>query len=93
MESIGFTWFTWFHKFSHFRTFYTEKTSLERKKYRQSRGIAVSFWTKFEAVFSARKLKLWLQASFEPTWCRGKWGHVEHGAKRNILLFLHETSS
>jgi hypothetical protein len=23
---------------------------------------------------------------------RGKWGYVEHGAKRNILLFLHETS-
>jgi hypothetical protein len=22
---------------------------------------------------------------------RGKWGYVEHGAKRNILLFLHET--
>jgi hypothetical protein len=23
---------------------------------------------------------------------RGKWGYVEHGAKRNILLFVHETS-
>jgi hypothetical protein len=49
----------WFHlqyifycKFSHFRTFYTEKTSLERKKnFRLSRGVAgvgVGFWTKFE---------------------------------------------
>jgi hypothetical protein len=23
---------------------------------------------------------------------RGKWGYVEHGAKWNIPLFLHETS-
>jgi hypothetical protein len=52
----------WFHlqkkkffycKFSRFRTFYTLKTSLERKKiFRLSRGVAglaVGFWTKFEA--------------------------------------------
>jgi hypothetical protein len=35
------------------------KTSLERKKIRLSRGVA---------VLSARKLKFWLQASFEATW-------------------------
>jgi hypothetical protein len=36
--------------------------------FRLSRGVAGGFWTKFEAQL-ARKLKLWLQATFEPTWC------------------------
>jgi hypothetical protein len=51
MESIGFTCkkIIFNRKFSRFRNFYTEKTSLERKKIRLSRGFAVGFWTKFEA--------------------------------------------
>jgi hypothetical protein len=39
MKSIGIT---------SEKTFYTLKTSLERKKNRRSRGVAVGFRTKFE---------------------------------------------
>jgi hypothetical protein len=51
MESIGFTCkkIIFYCKFSRFRTFYIEKSSLERKKIRLSRGVAGGFWTKFEA--------------------------------------------
>jgi hypothetical protein len=50
MENIGFTKILFYCKFSRLRTFYTEKTSLERKKiFRLSRSVAVGFWTKFEA--------------------------------------------
>jgi hypothetical protein len=83
MESIGFTCKKksfFYCKFSRFRTFYTLKTSLERKKIpsvtRRCRhcrccrrfldeilGVASS------AMLSARKLKFWQPASFEPTWC------------------------
>jgi hypothetical protein len=48
MESIGFTC----KKISRCRTFYTEKNDRAKKKFRLSRGvagIAVGFWTKFEA--------------------------------------------
>jgi hypothetical protein len=52
--------YDFFCKFSRFRTFYTEKTSLERKKSVCHAALPEVF---------ARKLKFWLQASFEPTWC------------------------
>jgi hypothetical protein len=38
----------------------------------------------------------WTENGFIVCWKlilrRGKWGYAEHGAKRKILLFLHETS-
>jgi hypothetical protein len=42
--------------------------------FRLSRGVAVGFFdeiwcTVSSAVLSARKLKFWSPASFEPTWC------------------------
>jgi hypothetical protein len=43
------------------------------------------------AVLNARKLKFWLQTSFEPTWCRGEWGCVKHGANETRTLFFVET--
>jgi hypothetical protein len=50
------------------------KTSLERKKIpsvtQRCRGFLDEIWgAACSAVLSARKLKFWLQASFEPTWC------------------------
>jgi hypothetical protein len=63
-------------KFSRFRTFYTLKTSLERTIFSvchaasPCRGFLDEIWgAASSAVLSARKLKFWLQASFEPTWC------------------------
>jgi hypothetical protein len=63
-----------FCKFSRFRTFNTLKTVLERKKNpsvtrRCRRFLDEICGAASSAVLSARKLKFWLQASFEPTWC------------------------
>jgi hypothetical protein len=62
MESIGFT------------CNFFKNDIRAKKNFRLSRNVARGFLDEIwgaasSAVWSARKLKFWLPASFEPTWC------------------------